>query len=117
MDKHYRKQLEQQLALAIDYFLRKTDEQSADKIAKLIKSSSKDLAKKFVKAKEAINEKKTIATEANKIVTKSTVKSATKKSVAPKTKKTATRKTKKVSVKAEKASVAKKTLAKKFSRK
>ncbi len=117
MDKHYRKQLEQQLALAIDYFLRKTDEQSADKIAKHVKSSAKDLAKKFVKAKEAISEKNAIATEAPLIVTKSKVKSATKRSVAPKTKKTAIRKTKKVSVKAEKANVAKKTLAKKVTRK
>ncbi len=117
MDKHYRKQLEQQLALAIDYFLRKTDEQSAEKITKHIKSSSKDLAKKFVKAKEAITKKNAVANETNINPANSNVKTATKKSVAPKTKRTTTRKTKKVSVKAEKASSAKKTSAKKVSRK
>ena len=57
MDKQYRKQLEQQLAVTIDYFLRKTDEKSAEKMAKYIKSASKDLAKKFIKTKEAIRAK------------------------------------------------------------
>jgi len=57
MDKQYRKQLEQQLAVTIDYFLRKTDEKSAEKMAKYIKSTSKDLAKKFIKTREAISAK------------------------------------------------------------
>lgn len=57
MDKQYRKQLEQQLAVTIDYFLRKTDEKTAEKMAKYIKSASKDLAKKFIKTREAIRAK------------------------------------------------------------
>jgi hypothetical protein len=51
MDKQYRKQIEQQLALTIAYFLRKTDEKAAAAMAKNIKSASKDIAKKFVKIK------------------------------------------------------------------
>jgi hypothetical protein len=58
MDKKLRKQLEQQLALTISYFLKKMNEEAAAKMAKPVKAAAKDLAKKFTKHQIAIAELK-----------------------------------------------------------
>lgn len=52
MSKKERKELEQQLGLAIAYFLKKQDEKAASQMAKPIRSASRELAKKFLKHQE-----------------------------------------------------------------
>ena len=112
MDKKLRKQLEQQLALTISYFLKKMNEEAAAKMAKPVKAAAKELAKKFtkhqialaeLKAKSDKPEVKVVKTEpAKKAVASKKV--STKKAASPKVKPTAKKKkaaTK--SVKTEKA--------------
>lgn len=83
MDKKYRKQIEQQLAISIAYFLRKTDEKAAAACEKVIRSAAKEVAKKFVKfkmAEAAPKEEKPASAEIKKPV-KKTAKKAAKKAV------------------------------------
>lgn len=54
MDKKYRKELEQRLSLLIVEFLKKSNGKATEEISKVIKSASKDIAKKFVKKSESL---------------------------------------------------------------
>jgi hypothetical protein len=83
MDKKYRKQIEQQLAISIAYFLRKTDEKAAAACEKVIRSAAKEVAKKFVKFKmaEAAPKAEKPASADNKKPVKKTAKKAAKKAV------------------------------------
>ncbi len=104
MDKKLRKEIEQQIATTINEYLRTKDEGIFSKMEKVIKSSSKDLAKKFVRIKLAIAEElsKKLSPEKpavkKKAAKKSTAKNASAKKVKAKTaikaKKTAAKKTK-----------------------
>lgn len=98
MDKKYRKQIEQQLAVSMAYFLRKTDEKAAAACEKVIRSAAKEVAKKFVKVKStpaAKSEKpaaapvatKKPAKAAKKAVRKAAKKVAAKKNIRPASKK------------------------------
>jgi len=58
MHKKQRKEIEQQLSITIAYFLKKQHPVAAKEMTKAIKSSAKDVAKKFVKAIEKIESKK-----------------------------------------------------------
>ena len=49
MQKKQRKEIEQQLSITIAYFLKKQHPFAANGMAKIIKSSAKEIAKKFVK--------------------------------------------------------------------
>ena len=72
MDKKFKKQIEQQLSLTITYFFKKTDAKIAEAMEKSVRSAAKDLAKKFVKKKEALKEikaKKLKASSANTLIT------------------------------------------------
>ena len=94
MDKKFRKQIEQQLALTITYFLKKTDAKIAEAMEKSVSSAAKDLAKKFVKKKEALeelNEKKITAASVTPISASSALvsKVAAKKVAVPAKKKLA----------------------------
>lgn len=111
MDKKLRKQLEQQLALTISYFLKKMNEEAAAKMAKPVKAAAKDLAKKFTKHQIALAELKAksekpavkvVKTEtAKKVVASKKV--STKKAALPKVKPTAKKKAAAKTVKTEKA--------------
>ncbi|HOS48857.1 MAG TPA: hypothetical protein PLG57_09485 [Bacteroidia bacterium] len=107
MDKKFRKQIEQQLALTITYFLKKTDAKIAEAMEKSVSSAAKDLAKKFVKKKEALEELKakklksaTTAPTATSTPASTTV--AAKKATAPAKKKSAKKAVKKSAKKAAK---------------
>lgn len=67
MDKKYRKQIEQQLAMSMAYLLKQSDEKAALKVEKAIRAAAKDVAKKFVKHKlAAVAEAKKSAEAAKK---------------------------------------------------
>lgn len=94
MDKKYRKQIEQQLAISMAYFLRKTDEKAAAACEKVIRSAAKDVAKKFVKFKladAAPKSEKPVKTE-GKEPAKKTAKKAVKKAAKKAVKKVAAKK-------------------------
>lgn len=87
MDKKYRKQIEQQLAMSMAYLLKQTDEKAAAKVEKAIRSAAKDVAKKFVKhklaavaeaKKQAESAKKKEAAKEKKATAKKPVKAAKK---------------------------------------
>jgi hypothetical protein len=111
MDKKLRKQLEQQLALTISYFLKKMNEEAAAKMSKPVKAAAKDLAKKFTKHQIAIAELKAKsekpgvkvvkADPAKKVVAAKKV--STKKAASAKAKPTTKKKVVSKTAKAEKA--------------
>ena len=71
MQKKERKEIEQQLSITIAYFLKKQHPVAAKEMAKIIKTSSKEIAKKFVK--------EISKTESKKKEVKATVKPSEKK--------------------------------------
>lgn len=93
MQKKLRKEIEQQLAVTIAYFLKKQHAQAATKMVKVVKSSAKDISKKFVKEIAKISKLKEKET--------ASVKSTSKKSGVSK-KTTAKKAVKKASGKAKK---------------
>ena len=97
MEKKFRKQIEQQLALTITYFLKKTDAKVAEAMEKSVRSAAKDLAKKFVKKKEALEEIKAKKLKASSAITTTAPSTASapvaaKKTIVPAKKKSAARK-------------------------
>ncbi len=82
MDKKYRKQIEQQLAMSMAYLLKQSDEKAAAKVEKVIRSAAKEVAKKFVKHKlAAVAEAKKTAEAARKKESAKDKKAAGKKPV------------------------------------
>lgn len=84
MDKKLRKELSDQIAVAIAFLLKGKHEGAANKLEKHIRSASKDLAKKFLKARKDAEENLvgTVKAAAKKTAAKKSVPKAATKSTA-----------------------------------
>jgi len=80
MQKKQRKEIEQQLSITIAYFLKKQHPVAAQGMAKVVKSTAKEIAKKFVKEISKAEKTKVPAKKAKKPEEKAPV--AKKKTIA-----------------------------------